>query len=80
MLLRRRSVLLKPSQVATKTTRFANAKFESEFELNRNFRFEFSCICATLSRVSTHPARLGLELTPRQWKRLRRDSGTQAAA
>ena len=33
-----------------------------------------------IERISTHPARLVLELTPRQWKRLRRDSGTQAAA
>jgi hypothetical protein len=31
-------------------------------------------------RVSTHPARLVLELTPRQWKRLRQDSRAQAAA
>jgi hypothetical protein len=33
-----------------------------------------------IERVSTHPARLVQELTPRQWKRLRRDSGAQAAA
>src|SRR5216683_7886640 len=33
-----------------------------------------------IQRVSTHPARLVLELTPREWKRLRRDSGAQAAA
>ena len=33
-----------------------------------------------IERVSTHPARLVLELTPREWKRLRRDSGAQAAA
>jgi hypothetical protein len=33
-----------------------------------------------IERVSTHPARLVLELTPRQWKRLRQDSGAQAAA
>ena len=32
-----------------------------------------------IERVSTHPARLVLELTPREWKRLRRDSGAQAA-
>ncbi len=28
-----------------------------------------------IERVSIHPARLVLELTPREWKRLRRDSG-----
>jgi hypothetical protein len=28
--------------------------------------------------VSTHPARLVLELTPREWKRLRQVSGTPA--
>jgi len=28
-----------------------------------------------IDRVSTHPARLVLELTPREWKRLRQDSG-----
>ena len=33
-----------------------------------------------IERVSTHPARLVLELTPREWKRLQRDSGAQAAA
>jgi len=33
-----------------------------------------------IQRVSTHPARLVLELTPREWKRLRRNSGAQAAA
>ena len=33
-----------------------------------------------IERVSTHPARLVLELTPREWKGLRRDSGAQAAA
>jgi transposase len=33
-----------------------------------------------VERVSTHPARLALELTPREWKRLRHDSGAQAAA
>ncbi|MGO9060158.1 MAG: hypothetical protein ACLQU2_22680 [Candidatus Binataceae bacterium] len=33
-----------------------------------------------IERVSTHPARLVLELTPRQWKRLRHDSRAQAAA
>lgn len=29
---------------------------------------------------ATHPARLVLELTPRQWKRLRQDSAAKAAA
>jgi hypothetical protein len=33
-----------------------------------------------IERVSTHPARLVLELASREWKRLRRDSGAQAAA
>jgi len=33
-----------------------------------------------LERVSTHPARLVLELTPREWKRLRQNSRAQAAA
>jgi hypothetical protein len=33
-----------------------------------------------IERVSTHPARLVLELTPREWKRLRHDSVTRAAA
>jgi hypothetical protein len=33
-----------------------------------------------IDRVSTHPARLVLELTPREWKRLRQDSSAQAAA
>jgi hypothetical protein len=33
-----------------------------------------------IERVSTHPARLVLELTPREWKRLRRNSSAQAAA
>lgn len=30
--------------------------------------------------VSAHPARLILEVTPRQWKRLRHDSRVQTAA
>ena len=33
-----------------------------------------------IERVSTHPARLVLELTPRRWKRLRHDSHAEAAA
>jgi len=33
-----------------------------------------------IERVSTHPARLVLELTPREWKRLGQDSRAQAAA
>jgi len=32
-----------------------------------------------IERVSTHPARLVLELTPREWKRLRQDFGAAAA-
>jgi transposase len=37
------------------------------------------CLRDVIERVSTHPARLVLELTPREWKRLQRDSGAQAA-
>jgi transposase len=33
-----------------------------------------------IERVSMQPARRVLELTPREWKRLRQDSGAQAAA
>ena len=33
-----------------------------------------------IERVSTHPARLVLELTPREWTRLRKDSAAQVAA
>ncbi len=33
-----------------------------------------------IARVSTHPARLVLELTPREWKRLRPDSPVKVAA
>jgi transposase len=33
-----------------------------------------------IERVSTHPARLVLELTPREWRRLRLDPGAQATA
>jgi len=33
-----------------------------------------------IERVSTHPARLVLELTPREWKRLRLDPGAPATA
>jgi transposase len=33
-----------------------------------------------IDRVSTHPARLMLELTPREWKCLRQDSAARAAA
>jgi len=32
-----------------------------------------------IERVSTHPARRVLELTPREWKRERQNSRTQAA-
>jgi len=40
-----------------------------------------SCILRdVIERVSTHPARLVLELTPREWKRLRLDPGAQATA
>jgi transposase len=40
----------------------------------------FVYLCDVIERVSTHPARLVLDLTPRQWKRLRHDSRAQAAA
>jgi hypothetical protein len=33
-----------------------------------------------IDRVSAHPARLVLELTPREWTRLRKDSAAKAAA
>lgn len=33
-----------------------------------------------IERVSTHPARLVLELTPREWKRLQQDSAARAVA
>ena len=33
-----------------------------------------------IERVLTHPARLVIELTPREWKRRRQDSGAQVAA
>jgi len=33
-----------------------------------------------IARVSTHPARRVLELTPREWKRLRQKSAAKAAA
>jgi hypothetical protein len=33
-----------------------------------------------IERFSTHPVRLVLELTPREWRRLRQVSGTQATA
>jgi hypothetical protein len=31
-------------------------------------------------RVSAHPARPALELTPREWRRLRQDAAARAAA
>jgi len=40
----------------------------------------FVYLCDVIERVSTHPARLVLELTPREWKRLRQNSRAQAAA
>jgi len=33
-----------------------------------------------IERVSMHPTRLVLQLTPREWKRLRQDTNAQAAA
>jgi hypothetical protein len=33
-----------------------------------------------IERVSTYPARMVLELTPREWKRLRQNSVAKAAA
>ena len=32
-----------------------------------------------IERVSTHPVRLVVELTPRKWKHLRKDSGAKTA-
>jgi transposase len=40
----------------------------------------FVYLSDVIERVSTHPARLVLELTPREWKRLRREAGAPAAA
>jgi transposase len=40
----------------------------------------FAYLRDVIERVSTHPARLVLELTPRHSKRLRQGSGAQAAA
>jgi transposase len=40
----------------------------------------FAYLRDVIERVSTHPARLVLELTPREWQRLRHDSVTRAAA
>jgi transposase len=40
----------------------------------------FAHLRDVLDRLSTHPARLVLELTPRDWARLRQDSVAQAAA
>jgi hypothetical protein len=40
----------------------------------------FVYLCDVIERVSTHPARLVLELTPREWKWLRQDAIAQAAA
>jgi transposase len=40
----------------------------------------FEYLRDVIERVSTHPARLALELTPREWKRLRQVSGTPATA
>jgi transposase len=40
----------------------------------------FAYLRNAIERVSTHPARLVLELTPREWKRLRQGSVTKAAA
>jgi transposase len=40
----------------------------------------FVYLCDVIERVSTHPARLILELTPREWKRRRQDRAAQAAA
>jgi transposase len=40
----------------------------------------FVYLCDVIERVSTHPARLTLELTPRDWKHRRQDRAAQAAA
>src|SRR5260370_1256368 len=40
----------------------------------------FAYLRDVIERVSTHPARLVLELTPREWMRLRKDSAAKAAA
>ncbi len=43
------------------------------FEIN-----PFIYLRDVIERVSTHPARLVLELTPREWKRLRQNSVAKA--
>jgi hypothetical protein len=40
----------------------------------------FLSLREVIEPVSTHPARLVLERTPREWKRLGQDSGAQDAA
>jgi transposase len=40
----------------------------------------FAYLRDVIEPVSTHPARRVLELTSRQWKRLRQDSAAYAAA
>jgi hypothetical protein len=40
----------------------------------------FAYLRDVIERVLTHPARLVIELTPREWKRLREDSAAQVAA
>ena len=40
----------------------------------------FAYLRNAIERVSAHPARLVLELTPREWKRLRQSSVAKAAA
>jgi hypothetical protein len=42
--------------------------------------FSFVYLRDVIDRVSAHPARLVLELTPREWTRLRKDSAAKAAA
>jgi hypothetical protein len=39
----------------------------------------FIYLCDVIERVSTHPARLVLELTPSEWKRLRQAPVAKAA-
>ena len=40
----------------------------------------FAYLRDVIARVSTHPARPVLELTPREWTRLRKDSAAKVAA
>jgi hypothetical protein len=69
----------------TRLKSFPTAKVSDEYrmtldEFRTSARSFFVYLRDVIERVSTHPARLVLELTPREWKRLRLDPGAQATA